>query len=153
MLRALAAGFAGASTLTALHQALRLVDDRAPRADILGMRALAQTIEAAGGTPPDGARLYGLTLAGDLVSNALYYSLTGTGRDAWWRGALLGLSAGIGAVVLPPRLGLGSAPTNRTTATQLETVALYLAGGLVTAAVARALARRSDEAEAHDGGL
>ena len=79
-----------------------------------------------------------MTLAGDIVSNAAYYSLTGSGKNAWLRGGLLGLAAGVGGVVLPGPLGLGTAPSNRTTKTQVMTVAWYLLGGLAAAAVASA---------------
>lgn len=147
MLRPLLAGLAGATTLTLLHQSARRLSPDAPRLDLLGMHALADTIRAAGGDPPDEATLYRTTLAADLLSNTLYYAFVGTGAGAWRRGALLGLAAGVGAVVLPPWAGLPSAPTNRTRATQLATVAWYTVGGLAAAAASRLLTD-DDEAEA-----
>ena len=137
--KALFAGAVGSVALTAVHQTARLLTDAAPRMDLLGMRALAQTFEAAGQALPSRDTLYDLTLAADLVSNALYYSLVGVGEEGteWRRGALLGLAAG--AVVLPPLLGLGSAPSRRTTATAVMTVAWYTVGGLAAAGTARLL--------------
>lgn len=139
--KALLSGAAGAAALTAIHQTARLLTDNAPRMDILGMRALARTFRAAGEAPPSDDVLYDLTMAGDLVSNALYYSLVGVGEEGgeWKRGALLGLTAGVGGVVLPPLLGLGSAPSLRTNATAVMTVAWYTLGGLVAAGTARLL--------------
>jgi hypothetical protein len=139
--KALFAGAVGSVALTAVHQTARLLTDAAPRMDLLGMRALAQTFEAAGQALPSRDTLYDLTLAADLVSNALYYSLVGVGEEGteWRRGALLGLAAGAGAVVLPPLLGLGSAPSRRTTATAVMTVAWYTVGGLAAAGTARLL--------------
>jgi hypothetical protein len=141
--RALLSGAAGALSLTAVHQTARRVSDAAPRMDLLGMRALARTFRAADQDPPPRDTLYDLTLAGDLVSNTLYYSLVGVGEEGgeWKRGALLGLAAGVGTVVLPPLLGLGSAPSRRMTATAAMTVAWYTAGGLAAAGVARWLTR------------
>lgn len=135
---AMLAGLAGACTVTLIHETMRRLDPDAPRMDVLGMRAIAKMMRAADLTPPPEDKLFGLTLAGDIVSNAAYYSLIGGGKNAWVRGGLLGLAAGVGGVVLPGPLGLGTAPSNRTTKTQIMTVAWYLLGGLATAAVARA---------------
>jgi hypothetical protein len=142
-LPALLGGAAAALALTGVHQAARLLTDHAPRMDILGMRALAEGYRAAGQTPPPEDRLYAITLTGDLVGNALYYALTGVGRPGgeWRRGLLLGLGAGIGGVVLPPLVGLGSESSARTPATAAMTVAWYTLGGLVAAAATRALRR------------
>jgi predicted cobalt transporter CbtA len=95
------------------------------------MRAVAKTLKGIGDEPPCGRQLYRWTLAGDVISNGLYYSLVGVGDPAgvWRRGAVLGLAGGIGAVVLPKLLGLGSSPSARTPATAAMTIAWYLAGG------------------------
>lgn len=133
------AGLAGACAVTLVHETMRRVDPDAPRMDVLGMRALAKIMRAADTEPPTEDKLFGLTMAGDIVSNGLYYSLTGSGKKAWLRGSLLGLAAGIGGVVLPGPLGLGTAPSSRTTKTKVMTVAWYFLGGLAAAAVAKAL--------------
>jgi hypothetical protein len=145
MLKALAGGLAGACALTLIHEAARRVmPDVAPRMDVLGMRAIAKTARAVDAEPP--VPLHEAALVGDLVSNSVYYSLVAAGgrEDALRNGALLGLAAGIGAVVLPERLGLGRQPTEHTPATQLMTVAWYLAGGLAAAAAYRALASEKE---------
>jgi hypothetical protein len=146
-LRALGSGFAGACALTLVHQAARKITDKAPRADILGMRALAKIFRKVDTQSPPDDQLYPLTLAGDLVGNAFYYSLVGTagGLSALARGTALGLAAGLGALALPGPLGLGSRPTNRTTATRVMTVAWYLTGGLAAAGVSALLARSQEE--------
>jgi hypothetical protein len=86
-----------------------------------------------------------LALAGDLVSNTLFYSLTGVGEKshAWRTGGLLGLGAGVGAVTLPPLLGLGRRPTRRTRATKAMSVGWYVAGELAAAATLRLIERNS----------
>ena len=141
VLNALASGAVGASALTLLHEAARRVLPEAPRVDLLGMRAIARSAREAGGRPPSDEALYGLALVGDLTSNALYYSLVGAAprKKRWRRGLLLGLAAGAGTVVLPPLLGLGKAPSARTPATAVMTVAWYVAGGLAAAATADVL--------------
>jgi hypothetical protein len=152
-LQALGSGVAGAVTLTLIHQTAKRVTDKAPRADILGMRAIARTMRKANTEPPADDQLFWWSLLGDLVSNSLYYSLASAGDEdkAWTRGGLLGLGAGVGALALPGPLGLGSRPTNRTRATQIMTIAWYLAGGLAAAATARCLARLGEQQDGFIG--
>lgn len=143
VLRSLTAGLAGATALTALHEAVRhLRPDDAPRMDVLGIRGLRRMAGAADLPQPDHDTAYALTMGGDLVSNGLYYSLVGSGKHSLRRGLLLGLAAGVGGVLLPGPLGLGTEPSGRTPQTKLMTVAWYTVGGLVAGAVARALRRR-----------
>ena len=141
---ALTGGIAGACALTLLHETVRRSDPDAPRIDLLGMDALSKMMKAGDIEPPDNTTLFTLTMAGDLLSNSLYYSLAGFGSDkqVWLRGILLGLGAGLGAVYLPAPLGLKEAPSNRTVRTKAMTVAWYLAGGLVASAVMSSLKKR-----------
>ena len=140
---AFAAGICGAVALTAVHQLARRVTDEAPRMDILGERAIARTIEAAGGVVPDEPSLNRWALAGDLLVNSAFYSLVACGRDPhlWRRGMVMGLAAGVGALVLPRRLGLGDAPASDHLGNQMMTVAWYLIGGMAAAAAGRGLRR------------
>lgn len=100
---------------------------------------LWQTLDTVDAKVPEEDNLFKITMAGDILSNSLYYSLSGFGNEpqAILRGALLGLAAGIGAVYLPKLLGLDNSPSNRTQQTQLMTVALYLIGGSVAGAVGK----------------
>src|SRR5579871_2455117 len=129
LLQALGGGLAGACALTLLHETTRRVVPDAPRMDVLGERALASGLRGAGMDVPSRGRLHKMALGGDVVANSLYYSLAGLcgPESAPVCGALLGLAAGVGAVALPGPMGLGAAPSNRTTATQAMTVGLYLA--------------------------
>jgi hypothetical protein len=146
-LRALGSGLAGATALTLVHQTAKTLTGLAPRADILGMRAIAKAVRKTGAPSPPEDHLYPMAMAGDVLSNTLYYSLVGTaeGLSALLRGGALGLAAGFGALALPGPLGLGSRPTNRTLPTQVMTVAWYLIGGLVAAGTSTALAGREEE--------
>ena len=75
-------------------------------------------------------------VGGELLCDTAYFGLAGMGgkKGVWLRGALLGLGAGIAAVVLPKPLGLPEESSNKTTATKLMTIGLYLIGGIVAAA-------------------
>jgi hypothetical protein len=136
MLCSMMAGAAGASALTFIHQAARSMTPHAPRMDVLGMRAVRGAYRGLG-TPAGGDRdVERQALAGDILANTAYYSLVGAGERAnvWSRGLALGLAAGLGAVFLPRRIGLGDPPNAGRLDTQLMTVAWYVAGGLVAAA-------------------
>ena len=143
LLSSLAAGFAGAVALTALHEtARRLRPQDAPRMDVLGERGLRKLLALDDLPQPDADTAYKATMLGDILSNGLYYSLVGSGRHSLGRGVALGVLAGMGGVVLPGPLGLGTAPSSRTPQTQAMTVAWYAVGGVVAGAVAQALRKR-----------
>ena len=136
LLAALGSGLAGAVALNVLHETVRQFVTKAPRADILGKRNIIKGYQKAGETPPTGTSLYVQAMAGDVMANALYYSLTGLNpKQPLLTGAALGVLAGVGGVTLPGPLGLGEAPTARTTATVVMTLGWYLFGGLVTGTV------------------
>lgn len=130
---AMGGGIAGAVALTLIHEAARRLTPDAPRMDLLGMEALAKTLDSADAKVPREEKLFKITMAGDILSNSIYYSLAGFGNEhqAILRGAMLGLAAGVGAVYLPKPLGLNTAPASRTPQTKLMTVALYSTGGLI----------------------
>ena len=146
-LTVLGSGLAGAATLNVIHESVRrLRPEDAPRMDTYGRRSIARGMEMAGVTPPSNNALQGIALAGDLVANSLFYALVAVGSPepgrALVRGAVLGAAAGVGAVVLPPLMGLGSAPSRRTPQTKAMTVAWYVAGGLAAAGAWSFLANR-----------
>ena|SRR5579883_2058998 len=139
-LQAIAGGVAGAATLTALNELARRRIGSAPRLDLLGERALAGGLRFAGLPSPRGASLRRAALAGDLAANSLYYGLLVAGkRRRWLRGLLGGAAAGLGAVLLPPALGLRKKRERDHLATRAMTMAWYLAGGLVASATSRSL--------------
>ena len=140
----LVSGIAGAAALTAVHQAARKITDAAPRMDVVGMRALARGADRSGLESAQTHKgLYRAALAGDLICNTAYYSLA----TNYKRGAAMGMLAGIGALVLPQRLGLGLPPKSELLSNQVMTVAWYVLGGLAAAATSTWLARRRTEAD------
>jgi hypothetical protein len=143
-----AAGMVGAVALTSVHQLARRMTEAAPRMDVLGERAIGRAAAATCGTVPSRSTLHRWALAGDLLANSAYYSLVTCGRDAhvWTRAVGLGLAAGVGALVLPARIGLGDPPNSDQLANKVMTIAWYLLGGLAAAAAGQRIkgaARRS----------
>jgi hypothetical protein len=145
-MNALASGLTGAAALTAAHETLRQLLPDAPRMDVMGARALSSVYREWGCEPPEGQRLYAATMVSDLISNGLYYAAVTAGRrqHAWSRAIVFGLAAGLGAVYLPERLGLGRPPHAESRRNRALTVALYLTGALVAAGAARRAAREAD---------
>lgn len=138
---ALLSGLAGSAAVTALHESVRRARRDAPRADELAKQVVVRSTKALGGRPPKDPTLYRMVLAGDLASNGLYYSLAGRSLP---RALALGAGAGIGAVALPPLLGLDVRNTRRTKATAAMTVAWYTLGGAVAWSVRRGLGGAKD---------
>jgi len=134
-------GLAGALALNILHETVKRFDHDAPQINLVGEEAISKSMEAAGLQPPTGDSLFLTALAGDLVSNALYYSLIGTGKkeNIVLRGAGYGLGAGLGALFLTEPLGLSDAPVTKTDKTKVLTVTWYVLGGVVAALVIKSL--------------
>ena len=142
-LNALLGGLAGACAITVLHQVIKNKDDEAPRMDLLGMESLTKLMDKAGIQKPEEEKMYYITMAGDIISNTIYYSLTGLNdKKTWLKGPGLGLAAGLGAVFLPKPMGLNPKHSNHTPQTQLLSVLYYFTGGVVSAAVTKLLNRK-----------
>jgi hypothetical protein len=135
---ALKSGMIGACSLNVLHETGRKVIPIAPHIDLIAMRALGKSLNRIGVTPSL-KNLRRIALAGDLLSNSIYYSAVGgltasqKPRSVWKRAVLLGLAAGVGAVVLPPRFGIEHHPSRVSPHTGVLTIAWYLVGAFVTA--------------------
>jgi hypothetical protein len=145
---AFAGGLAGACALTVVHELVRKVDSQAPRADKLGMQAIARTLQKMNKPVPSKKQLHNWSLAGDIVLNSLYYSLTGAGKpkNVFLRGAALGLASGLGALLLPKYMGLdNNSFTDRSPRTKVLSVAWYVIGGLAAAAAIKVLAKNREE--------
>jgi len=144
-INALLGGLAGACAITVLHQVIKSKDTEAPRMDLLGMESLTKILHKVGVEPPADDKLYYITMAGDILSNTFYYSLTGVGqKKTWLKGPVLGLAAGIGAILLPKPMGLNPKHSNYTRQTQLLSVLYYFAGGVVSSAVTKLLEPKTD---------
>jgi hypothetical protein len=133
----LAGGLAGTVTVASIHEALRRVTPDAPRMDILDMELIRKGLKSLNKEVPGEDQLQRLGVGAEVFCDTAYYGLTAVGgkKGVWLRGVLLGLVAGVTAVILPKPLGLPEEPSNKTAGTQLMTIGLYLMGGLVAAAI------------------
>lgn len=146
LLASLAGGLAGAVTVTLLHEVIRKIDPSAPRMDLVGKAVTEKLMQKAGKHIPTSNKLYATSLAGSIMANTLYYSLAGLGhKNLLSIGSMLGLTAGAGAVTLPAKLGLNGIHSSGTSKRRWMTLALYMTGGLVAAAVTRRLEKRRNK--------
>ena len=124
-------GIAGSVALNLLHETVKRFDHEAPRVDLVGEEGLNKVLAKTGAQPLSGDTLYAATLAGDVLSNSLYYSMIGIGKKKHLltRGIVFGLAAGVGALTLTKLMGLSDAPVTRTEKTKVMTVGYYLLGG------------------------
>ena len=139
--RSITSGTAGAVVLTLLHEVARRRIPSAPRMDLMGMRAIRRMAPNLREPQMSSRDLHNLALAGDIVSNSLYYAAipARSRRATWMRATALGAAAGLGALLVPEPIGLGPPPHSHLRSNQLMTVAWYLAGAFATAATASAL--------------
>ncbi len=137
----LIAGLGGAIALNILHESLKRTHPAMPRIDLLGEEAVQKGLSRLGTSIDDEDNLYRATLGSDLVSNAMYYSLIGSGdpRHMWSKALYMGASAGIGALTLPAQMGLDDSPVTKTTRTKALTVGYYVFGALVTGGLLKLL--------------
>ena len=133
---ALAGGLAATVTVASVHEALRRVTPNAPRMDLLDMELIRKGLKSINKKVPIESELQRWAVGSELLCDTAYFGLAGIGskKGAWLRGALLGLIAGVTAVVLPKPLGLPDESGNKPLSTKLMTIGLYLVGGIVAAA-------------------
>jgi len=137
------AGLGGAIALNILHESLKNKDKNMPRVDLLGEEALQKSLSYFGVSITNENTLYKATLAGDVISNALYYSTIGGActQNVFPRAIAYGIAAGVGAITLPEPIGLDDKPVTKSNKTKVLTVGYYLAGALVTACILKAISK------------
>lgn len=143
VISSVAGGLAGALSIRLMQEALRRIDPTAPRLDLLRKQAAFKIADKINGKPVDAGKLNVFCVAGDIVSNTLYFSLTAAaGKKAMPVGSLLGLGMGAGALTLPAKLGLNSYFVSGTRKRKIMTMGMYLIGGLIAASVGRCLRKK-----------
>ena len=149
----LAGGLAGTLAVASLHEAMKKMTPDAPRIDILNRELIRKGLKRMNKDVPGEDELQRWSVGGEIFCDTAYYSLAGMGgkRGVWFRGAVLGLIAGVTAVILPKPLGLPEEPSNKTMGTRLMTIGLYVVGGIVSAAVAQMVENAQSDDESSSG--
>lgn len=128
MYKKILAGLGGAIALNLLHEIVRNNFDNVPEVNKVGEEALNKSLETVDMKITDKDQLYAATLAGDVISNGIYYAATATSAF----NLVSGVAAGVGAVMLPEKMGLDDSPVAGSTQKKLMTVGYYLFGAVVT---------------------
>lgn len=128
MYKKIIAGLGGAIALNLLHEIIRKNFDNVPEINKVGEEALNKVLDKADVKITDHDQLYAATLAGDVISNGIYYATTATSGF----NIASGLAMGLGALALPEKIGLDDKPVAETTQKKVMTVAYYLFGAIVT---------------------
>lgn len=128
MYKKILAGLGGAIALNLLHETIRKNFNNVPEVNKVGEEALNKALDKADMKITNPDQLYAATLAGDVISNGIYYATTATSSF----NIASGLLAGIGAVALPKKMGLDDDPVAETAEKKVMTVAYYLFGAVVT---------------------
>lgn len=128
MYKKIIAGLGGAIALNLLHETIRKNFDDVPQINKVGEEALNKALDKVEVKITDQDKLYAATLAGDVISNGIYYATTATTGF----NIASGVAMGLGAVILPQKMGLDDAPVAETTQKKVMTVAYYLFGSIVT---------------------
>ncbi|MBV6879016.1 hypothetical protein NG800_003000 [Epilithonimonas ginsengisoli] len=128
MYKKIIAGLGGAIALNLLHEIVRNNFDNVPEVNKVGEEALNKSLETVDMKITDKDQLYAATLAGDVISNGIYYAATATSGF----NLVSGVAAGVGAVMLPEKMGLDDSPVAGSTQKKLMTVGYYLFGAVVT---------------------
>ena len=127
MVKKILAGLCGAIALNIVHETIRKNFNDVPHVNEVGEEALQKGLSKINLKIEDEHNAYLATLAGDVVSNSLYYASTATGS-----GIIPGALAGLGAVYLPKYLGLDDSPVASSDKKKVLTIVYYTLGGLIT---------------------
>jgi hypothetical protein len=151
---AISGGLLGALALTLLHEGVRKIDKDNSTVDSLGMNALSKILKGfKDSTLTEEQELFELTHVGEVLSNALYFSIAGFGskKNLMLRSALLGLTAGLGALVLPRYLGIEE--NGRSNKSKILTITRYLAGSLLAASTIKTMEKSNKKLKESAGTL
>lgn len=134
MWKRLIAGFAGAIALNMLHEFMKKNFDEAPEFNEIGEEAIDKSLGKINLKVKDHDKLDNATTAGDILTNGLYFAFT-----PFKMNSVIGALGGLGAIVLPKKLGLDNTPIAGTDRKRMMTVGYYVAGALVAGSVYKLL--------------
>lgn len=136
------AGFGGAIALSVLDKYVRKNFDEVPEFNEMGEQVIDKSLEVVNLQVKDPDKLYNATVAGDVFTNGIYYALT-----PFKMSTLVGALGGLGAIVLPKKLGLDNEPIAGTDKKKMITVGYYVFGALVAAGIYKVLTLNEKERE------
>lgn len=140
-LKSVATGIAGSTALTGLHQSLRHTKG-APRVDLLGEQAVVKFFK--NGSKLSKNQAYYGALAGDILSNSIYFGTIANAKRPVFKGIVMGLLAGYLAVQGPNLFGLNKKYVKSTSKKKYMTIGYYTFAGLVAGLTAKILKSKKE---------
>lgn len=127
MFKKILAGLGGAIALNIIHEVIRKNFNNVPHINEVGEEVLVKVMDHTPLNITGKQNIYATTLAGDILSNGLYYATTATKHNL-----ASGLIMGIAAIALPKQLGLDDKPVAGNNKKKAMTIGYYIAGALIT---------------------
>ena len=134
MWKRVVAGFGGAIALSALHKYVKRHFDEVAEFSEIGEQVIDKSLDAVNLQVKDHDKLYNATVAGDILTNGIYYALT-----PFKMSTLVGALGGWGAMALPKQLGLDNQPIAGTDKKKMITVGYYVFGAVIAAGIYKVL--------------
>ena len=134
MWKRLIAGFGGAIALSMLHEYVKKNMNEVPEFDEVGEEAIDKSLEKVNLQVKDPDKLYNTTVVGDVLTNGLYYAFT-----PFKFNTMIGALGGLGAIVIPKKLGLDNTPVAGTDKKKMMTIGYYIFGAMVAGTIYKTL--------------
>ncbi|MDO5524161.1 MAG: hypothetical protein Q4G48_08985 [Bacteroidia bacterium] len=139
------AGLSGAVALSILHEYVKKNFVEVPEFNEVGEEVIDKSLSKINLKIKDHDKLYNATVAGDILTNAVYYAFT-----PFKLNSVIGALGGLGAIALPKKLGLDNTPIAGTDKKKMITVGYYIFGAMVASGMYKLLTinrrRRGDKA-------
>ncbi|MET4081571.1 hypothetical protein ABIB40_001520 [Pedobacter sp. UYP30] len=142
--KAITAGFIGSLTLNFLHLRVRPLSLNFQSKNYLNEPINLDSFEQINDPLIDNRDDYDKNLLSNIISNTLFFSTIGFGKpqNFYFRGLTLGLAAGLSAAKWPDKINLKKEQIEMRKKSNVTTAAIYIAGGLVTAALLSLLKKK-----------
>lgn len=130
--------------LTILQKIVRLFDQDAPHFSELGHNTILKLADKADLNVPNNDVTELLEKVSEKASAAIAGLFGETGENSILQGAALGLSVGVGTVLLQPKADYFALENNEVAKKKLLTVGMYVAGGILAAVIVKQLEKRNN---------
>lgn len=135
------------SPLTILQKIVRLFNPDAPHFNQLGRSTIMMLADKADLNVPDNDVTELLERVSEKATSAISGLFGDTGESAILQGAALGLSVGVGTVLLQPKEEYFTDVNQSGAKKKLLTVGLYVAGGILASIIVKQLEKRNTSNE------
>ena len=131
------------SPLTILHKIVRMFNSNAPHFNELGHNTIMKLADKADLNVPNNDVTELLERVSEKATSAISGLFGDTGESAILQGAALGLSVGVGTILLQSKEEYFTSEDQSGAKKKLLTVGLYVAGGILASIIVKQLEKRN----------